>query len=305
MKKSLFILSMSLAAMPAFAESALDSVACMGRVAPAERIAKLTAASPTGAQPVVKTLFVKKGDFVESGAAVAEMAGIDKAKASLERAEAVLAAVKSASAIRVQQQKNLVDDLGGSFAQNKKILDEKDPPRREREEIEYEQESLARKIGQAKGMLALVEANEKNVVAEAEKVVAESRRHFEEFTLRAPVSGEIVELNCERGEAVGAEGVCEIANTREMFVNAEVYVADIAKIKVGDRAEITADALGKKVFGGAVVQISGYVKSNRLFSTDPSEYSNTRVIVAKIKLDDASSFKNLIGSQVNVRILLK
>lgn len=90
-----------------------------------------------------------------------------------------------------------------------------------------------------------------------------------------------------------------------MFVNAEVYVADIAKIKVGDRAEITADALGKKVFGGAVVQISGYVKSNRLFSTDPSEYSNTRVIVAKIKLDDASSFKNLIGSQVNVRILLK
>lgn len=189
--------------------------------------------------------------------------------------------------------------------QNKKILDEKDPPRREREEIEYEQESLARKIGQAKGMLALVEANEKNVVAEAEKVVAESRRHFEEFTLRAPVSGEIVELNCERGEAVGAEGVCELANTREMFVNAEVYVADIAKIKVGDRAEITADALGKKVFGGAVVQISGYVKSNRLFSTDPSEYSNTRVIVAKIKLDDASSFKNLIGSQVNVRILLK
>ena len=47
------------------------------------------------------------------------------------------------------------------------------------------------------------------------------------------------------------------------------------------------------------------MKSNRLFSTDPSEYSNTRVIVAKIKLDDASSFKNIIGSQVNVRILLK
>lgn len=54
MKKSLFILSMSLAAMPAFAESALDSVACMGRVAPAERIAKLTAASPTAHSPLSK-----------------------------------------------------------------------------------------------------------------------------------------------------------------------------------------------------------------------------------------------------------
>ena len=154
-------------------------------------------------------------------------------------------------------------------------------------------------------MLKLVEANEKNVVAEAEAVVAESKKHFEEFTLKAPISGEIIELNCELGEAVGGEGVCEIANTKNMFVNAEVYVSDIAKIKDGARAEITSDALGKKVFSGKVVQISGYVKSNRLFSTDPSDYSNTRVVIAKIRLDDSVPFRNLIGSQVEVRILSK
>ena len=306
MKKFIPIFALPIfAATAAFAADSIDAVACMGRVVPEARISKLTAVSPTGAQPVVKKLFIKKGDFVEAGAPVAEIAGIDKAKASLERAEAVLAAVRTASAIRVQQQKNLAADMRGSFDQNREILDEKDPPRREREEIEYEQKSLARKIAQADGMLKLVEANEKNVVAEAEAVVAESKKHFEEFTLKSPISGEIIELNCELGEAVGGEGVCEIANTKNMFVNAEVYVSDIAKIKVGARAEITSDALGKKMFSGKVVQISGYVKSNRLFSTDPSDYSNTRVVIAKIRLDDSAPFRNLIGSQVEVRILSK
>ena len=183
-------------------------------------------------------------------------------------------------------------------------MDEKDPPRREREELEYEQESLARKISQAEGMLKLVEANEANVVAEARAVVEESKKHYAEYTLYSPISGEIIELHTERGEAVGMEGVCEIANTRNMFVDAEVYIADIAKIKEGDKAEITSDALKGKTFAGTVVQISGYVKSNKLFSSDPSDYSNTRVVIAKIKLNDSAEFQNLIGSQVGVRILL-
>lgn len=305
MKKLISILAIAAAASAASAQSSTDAVACMGKVLPGDRIAKLTASSPTGAQPVIKKLFVKKGDFVEAGAPVAEMLGIDKAKASLERAEAVFAAVKSASAIRLQQQKNMIADMEGTFNQNKKILAEDALPRRERAEMEYEQESLARKISQAKGMLTLVEKNEANVVAEAKAVVAEAKKHFEEFTLKTPISGEIVEFNSELGESVGMDGVCEIANTRNMFVDAEVYVADISKIKIGDKAEITSDALGKEKFGGVVVQISGYVKSNRLFSTDPSDYSNTRVVIAKIKLDDSAKFRNLIGSQVNVRILSK
>ena len=307
MKKTFSFVVLPIVASAVFAVQAVasDAVACMGKVVPGDRIAKLTANSPTGAQVVIKQIFVKKGDFVEVGKPIAILCGIDKAKASLERSEAVLEAVKTASAIRIQQQKNLIDDMKGSFNQNKKILDEKDPPRREREELEYEQESLARKIAQAEGMLKLVEQNEANVVAEARTVVDESKKHYEEFTLRSPISGEIIELHTERGEAVGMEGVCEIANTRNMFVDAEVYIADIAKIKEGDKAEITSDAHKGKTFSGTVVQISGYVKSNKLFSSDPSDYSNTRVVIAKIKLDDSLEFQNLIGSQVGVRILLK
>ena len=107
------------------------------------------------------------------------------------------------------------------------------------------------------------------------------------------------------GEAVGMEGICEIADTKTMYAEAEVYISDISKVAVGDSAEISSDALGEQKFSGKVVQISAYVKSNRLFSSDPSDYSNLRVVVVKIKIDAPEKFRNLIGSQVNIRIIVK
>lgn len=68
MKKLISIFAIAAAASAASAQSSTDAVACMGKVLPGDRIAKLTASSPTGAQPVIKKLFVKKGDFVEAGA---------------------------------------------------------------------------------------------------------------------------------------------------------------------------------------------------------------------------------------------
>ena len=64
---------------------------------------------------------------------------------------------------------------------------------------------------------------------------------------------------------VGMEGICEIADTSSMYAEAEVYVSDISRVSVGDSAEIFSDALEGKKFFGKVVQISSYVKSNRLF----------------------------------------
>ena len=292
MKKFISVMLLGVLSPLSFAQSnGQEAVACIGRVVPGARIAKLAAPAPNG-QAVIEAVAVKKGEYVEAGSVVATVQGIEKAKASLDRAEKTLAAAKTASAIRLQQQKNLIADMEGSFAQTRKVLDEKDPPRREREE-------------KAKGMLPLVEANEKAVIAADEAGVEEARKHYEEFFVRTPISGEVVEINVNPGEAVGMEGVCEIADTRTMFVEAEVYVSDIAKVKVGDTAEIFSDAIGGGKHMGKVEQISGYVKTNRMFSTDPSDYSNLKVVIAKIRLDKPEQFKNYIGSQVNVRILVK
>ncbi len=282
-----------------------NAVACVGRIVPGARISKLAAPSLGGSQPIVEKLYIRRGSEVKAGDIVALLFGADRAKASLERAKAAEVVVRANADINIMQQKNLIADLEGSFEQNRKILDEKDPPRREREEINYEQESLTRKISQAKAMLPLIERAQAAAVADAKAVVAEAEAAFQEYELRTPIAGEVVETNVVAGEAVGMEGVCEIADTDTMYVEAEVYVSDISKVKEGDTAEIFSDALSSKKYTGKVIEILNYVKANRVFSPDPSAYSNLKVVIAKIKLDSATDFKGLIGSQVNVRILVK
>ncbi len=279
-----------------------DSVACVGRIIPQERVQKLAAFAPTGSQAVVDTLKVKQGDIVKKGDVVAIIAGEKTALATLNRAKASLNTAKSARDIRVLEHQNIVADIEGELAQIANILAEKDPPRREREELEYNQTSLMRKLAHARQMLTLIQKNQNDIVAEAELAVNEADKIHKSYFVSSPINGKVLELHVKNGEAVSIEGVCEIADVSNLLVEAEIYVADVAKVKVGAKAEISSDALTGKVFAGEVVSISSTVRNNKVFSPDPSEYSNLKVVRAKIKLEKFDALKNLIGSQVNVRI---
>lgn len=282
--------------------SAQDAVASLGRVVPGERVSSLAASSPSGSQAVVEKLNVSKGSSVKKGDVVAQIYGASRAKAALERAKTSLEVVKTARDLKILQQKNMVSDLEGSFEQNQKILAEKSPPRREREQLEYEQEALSRKIAQARAMLPFVQASENALVADMEAAYAEVNALYSEYFVKSPIDGEVIDMHVEEGESVGPDGICEIADTSFMYVEAEVYVSDISKVKIGSLAEISSEALGDGKVGGKVVEISSFVRTNKTFSSDPSDYANLKVVVVKIKLDSPEKFKNLIGTQVNVRI---
>ena len=304
MKKILSVVFGCICALISLAENA-DFVACAGRIIPAERVQKLAAPSPTGAQAVIKQMNVKAGDVINKGDIVAVIAGEDTALASVNSARAALQTAMSTRDVRVMQQKNMQADIEGEIQQIKNVLLEKDPPRREREELEYQQTSLMRKLAHIRVLTPLIEKNEDNIVAQAKTALDEAVRVLNSYYVKAPISGRILEMHVKQGEAVSMEGICEIANIAEIFVEAEVYVADIAKVKVGQKAQITSDALVGKIYDGSVVSISRTVKSNKFFSSDPSDFSNLRVVRVKIKLNNPDAFKTLIGSQVNVRIFTK
>lgn len=304
MKKLVSLLILG-ATVSSYAVDSIDYVACVGRIIPQERVQKLAVSAPTGAQAVIETLNVKQGDIIKEDEIVAVIAGEKTALATLKRAKAALEIAKSARDIKVMEQNNIIADMQGELQQITNILTEKDPPRREREELEYNQTSLMRKIAHAKAILPLIEKNQNDIVAESSLAVEEADKVHKSYFVKSPISGKVLEMHIKEGEAVSMEGVCEIANISKLFVEAEIYVADVAKVKVGAKATITSDALKGKTFDGTVVSISSSVKNNKVFSSDPSEFSNLKVVRAKIKLDDCEALKNLIGSQVNVRISVK
>lgn len=279
-----------------------DFVACSGRIVPKERVQKLAATAPSGAQAVVRELKISAGDILKAGDTVAIISGEDTAAAALARAEAALETAKSARDIKVLQQKNFIADLQGEAQQISNVLTEKDPPRREREELEYQHTGLLRRIAQARAMLPLVEKNQNDIVAEAQAAVDEARKMHQAYFVKTPIGGRVLETHVRNGEIVPMEGICEIADSSEIFAEAEVYVSDISKVKVGQSAQISSEALGGKTFIGKVVELSRMVKTNKVFSSDPSDFSNLRVVRAKIKLDTPEPFAKLIGSRVDVRI---
>ena len=303
MKKLLLTLAAATACATIFAQEN-NTVACLGKITASDTISRFSAPSPMGGTPIIERIFVQKGQNVEAGQKIADLKGSAKAQASLEKAKANLMFVKSSCGIAEAEIKNQIEELAGTYEQNADAL-KKDPPRVEREKINYEQKAILRKLAQSKGMLELVKQDSKNKIALAEASVKEAQAVLDEFTLKSPISGKVLEINSKVGEVVSDGGVCEIADTSKMFTEAEVYVSDISKVKVGDICECEPEALNGEKIKGTVFEISPYVKNNRLFSQDPSEFTDSKVIFVKIKLDEPEKVKNLIGSLVRVKIFVK
>lgn len=286
----------------ASAENAQAAVACLGKISAGDSISRLAAPNAMGGAPIIEKIFVKKGESVVKDQQIAVLKGWEKAHAAFENAKAACDVAKSQAAIEVARALNEIDELSGAYQQNIEVL-EQDPPRSEREKIKYEQKAILRKLAQAKSMIELIKVNTANSVKRAEAAVVEAEAVAGEFLLKAPFTGEVIEVNAKSGEAVGEAGVCEIADTSVMYVDAEVYVSDISKIKAGDRAVCEPEGLPDETLDGEVCEISPYVKNNLVFSQDPGEYSDRKVILVKIRLEKSAKVRALIGSLVRVKIL--
>jgi HlyD family secretion protein len=102
---------------------------------------------------------------------------------------------------------------------------------------------------------------------------------------------------------IASEGIVEIGQTQQMYAIAEVYQSDIQKIKVGQTANITSEAL-PGILTGTVEQIDNKVQRQTVVNTDPSENIDARVIEVRVRLDQTSNqiaaqFTNL---QVEVQV---
>ena len=75
--------------------------------------------------------------------------------------------------------------------------------------------------------------------------------------LKAPFDGTIVSLNAEVGENIAPmRPVLRLINTKGMTVKISVPENEIAKVQLGDTAEIVIPALGDKIFFGKIIEKS-------------------------------------------------
>ena len=90
-----------------------------------------------------------------------------------------------------------------------------------------------------------------------------------------------------------------------MGVVAEIYQSDIGQIQIGQRAMITSPAFSGKL-EGAIAQIGRQVKQQSVFSNQPGENLDRRVVEVRIQLtpEDSHHVSNLSNLQVQADIML-
>lgn len=298
------ILTFSLAASgPAVAQAEQPrAVSALGRIEPRGGIIRVGAPSTPEAVSgaILKKLWVSEGDRVEAGQLLAETDAGSVVQAMVEKAQAELdlAVIAAEAAQSKADEACVLAQVAASEAERRTdLLARKLASREETEQAEGVAQARQASCSAARATARV--ANSTIEVARASLRVAEAE--LQRTRITAPTKGMIIDLIVEPGELIGAEGVLELGRVDQMVATAEVYETDIGRVSVGQRAEISSDAL-TGVLSGRVTSIALKVHKQDEIGTDPAARKDARIIEAEVLLDDPQAVSRLTNLQVEVII---
>jgi HlyD family secretion protein len=213
-------------------------------------------------------------DYVKEGDVLVKLAD-DEISAQLKEAKAILSAAK----IRLNNSERNLDRV-------KKLFEKGFIPKEEMERSQLEVDINRAELSKAKSNFELIQARLKNTF------------------ITAPISGVVTKKHIEKGEIVagplGSKGVsepvpiAEITDFNSLKVYTDVDEIDIAKIRIGQEAIITADAYPERKLQGKVEEIALVPSKKKEVGT------NYRV---KVKIKNPAKFLRL-GMTTNVDFIL-
>src|SRR5882724_161659 len=294
-----------------------------GRVEGASETTQVGAA----ADGILKSVYVKEGQFVKRGTVLGEIA-CDDLRPALQTA---MAEADSARQTRARL-------LRGARDEEKKIASEKTSAARAMfEEAKsrlgmqralYQKEQISRATyDQAVRDLGVAQTNLQGALrteellaapplqedlarADADILAAEGRartvqERIGKCAIAAPIDGTVLRVFARRGESfstVTPRPLFSLADTSSQHIKAEIDERDVDKVSIGQKVVIQADALDGKRLNGSVVRISAMMGRKSISTGDPSDKSDRDILEAVIGLEDNT--RSLpIGLRVTVQFL--
>ena len=125
-------------------------------------------------------------------------------------------------------------------------------------------------------------------ISEATARVHEAEARLDKTVIRAPIAGVVLRKRLKAGESVTPEsmtGIVTIADTSSLRIRVDIDETDVAKIREGQAAYVTADAYGDRKFTARVVKI-GQILGRKNFRTErPTEKVDTKILEVLLELD--------------------
>lgn len=146
-------------------------------------------------------------------------------------------------------------------------------------------------------------AIDKANLALAQADLDEQRGLLEKTELRSPIDGVVLRRFLQTGETISIQPlipILEVGDTGRLRVRAEIDETDVARVKPGQRATVTAAGYPGRKFSGVVSSIGQRMGRKSVGSDNPAERRDTDVLDVLVDLDPGTRLP--VGLRVDVTL---
>lgn len=297
-------------------------VGALGHFRPAHGLLRIAAPYYESRPSVVARLAVAEGQTVQRGQLIALLDGKPQLEAARLRAlaqvdlarrrlEQVRAGTKPSDheAQRAEIQRleaaHRLDEL--QLARSERLFASQDISAATLDARRAAEQTSRRAIDAARQRLSsLMEVRAEDVrVAESELAVAQAvlpeiESRLAALTVTAPAAGVVVKIHARAGEQPGPEGILEMADVRQMEVEAEVYASDLATVHLGQHAVIEPEGSAATLVG-EVIRLGSEVRAATVLSGDPVSFNDARVVPVRLAVAACATSPCPINGRVRLR----
>lgn len=260
----------------------------------------------------LKAVYVEEGDHISVGQVLAELqnddyrAQVASAEAELSAKEATFRKVtngaraqeRSEALSSVRAAEAVMNNAGSEMERRQKLLAEGVISREEAERYAREYDVAKAKYQEAVERHSLVDdsSREEDIsfahadVSLARARVAEARARYAKTFIRSPIDGTVLRKHHRDGESVSnsataPDPILTIGDKQILRVRIEVDETEVNKVRVGQKAYVTADAFGHQQFWGRVVRVGEQLGRKNIHTDEPTERVDTKILEALVELD--------------------
>jgi HlyD family secretion protein len=263
----------------------------------------------------LKVVIAEEGDVIRRGQVLAELENADY-RAQVESARANVVAKQAAlrkviNGARRQER----DEAWSSVNEARAVMENSQSELHRRQELfaagvvsREELDRYAREADVAKAKYevavqqhALVDDHareEDQSLAEADLALAqaqlqEEQARYEKTFIRSPIDGSVLRKHHRSGESVSnsstvPDPILTIGDRKTLRVRMDVDETDVSKVRVGQKAYVTADAFGKQKFWGRVVRVGQQLGPKNVRTDEPTEKVDTKILETLVELEPGS-----------------
>ena len=120
--------------------------------------------------------------------------------------------------------------------------------------------------------------------------LADAQAKYEKTLIKSPIHGTVLREHHRNGESVSnsstvPDPISTVGDKDVLRVRVDVDKTDVNKVRVGQKAYVTADAFGNQKFWGHVVRVGEQLQPKNVRTDEPTERVDRKILETLVELD--------------------